>query len=112
MTDEVIAVPNVDDRGLETPDAGGCASGCACGEDAAAGLPELDVRTIPHAIRHGAVLGALDAVGPGAGLVLVAPHDPLGLLAQLQQHAPDAFDVDYLERGPDAWRLTLTRKVA
>ena len=47
---------------------------------------------------------------PGSGLVLVAPHDPLPLLAQLEQRRARAFDVDYLERGPEAWRLLLVRR--
>lgn len=90
----------------------GCAGGCACGEIDAAGFPELDARAIPHAIRHDAILGALDGIAPGDGLVLVAPHDPLGLLAQLEQRVPDTFEVEYLQRGPEAWRLSLTRKAA
>ena len=36
---------------------------CSCGESNA-GLPELDVRTIPHAIRHGAVIGAFAQLQP------------------------------------------------
>jgi len=82
---------------------------CGCSEVEPAGLPELDARTIPHAIRHATIFGALDGVRAGAGLVLVAPHDPLPLLAQLEQRAPGAFDVEYLERGPDAWRLAIVR---
>lgn len=82
---------------------------CACGEVDAAGYPELDARAVPHAIRHATIFGALDAVRPGGGLVLVAPHDPLPLLAQVEQRAPGAFAVDYLERGPEAWRLTFVR---
>lgn len=82
--------------------------GCACGghdED----LPELDARQVPHAIRHATIFGALDAVRPGKGLVLVAPHDPLPLLRQLEGREPGTFSVEYLERGPEAWRLLLTR---
>jgi uncharacterized protein (DUF2249 family) len=82
---------------------------CGCSEVEAAGLPELDARTIPHAIRHATIFGALDGVRAGAGLVLVAPHDPLPLLAQLEQRDPGAFDVEYLERGPEAWRLAIVR---
>jgi uncharacterized protein (DUF2249 family) len=82
---------------------------CGCDEHDAAGHPELDARTIPHAIRHATIFGALDGVRHGQGLVLVAPHDPLPLLAQLERREPGAFDVDYLERGPDAWRLLLVR---
>ncbi len=95
------------------PDHGGQAGGrghaCACGEEEQAGLPELDVCNVPHAIRHATVFGALDAVGSAAGLVLIAPHDPLPLLAQIEQRAPGTFEVSYLERGPEAWRLQLLR---
>jgi len=82
---------------------------CTCGEVDAPGFPELDARTVPHAIRHATIFGALDAVQPGGGLVLVAPHDPLPLLAQIEQRAPGVFQVDYLERGPEAWRLAFVR---
>jgi uncharacterized protein (DUF2249 family) len=82
---------------------------CTCGEVDGPGFPELDARTVPHAIRHATIFGALDAVQPGGGLVLVAPHDPLPLLAQVEQRAPGVFEVDYLERGPEAWRLAFVR---
>lgn len=82
---------------------------CGCNETDDTG-PELDARTVPHAIRHAAIFGALDSVGFGHALVLVAPHDPLPLLAQLEQRQPGAFDVQYLQRVPDAWRLRLRRR--
>jgi uncharacterized protein (DUF2249 family) len=82
---------------------------CSCGEVDDAGLPELDARAVPHAIRHATIFGALDAVQSGGGLVLIAPHDPLPLLAQIEQRTPGRFDVEYLERGPDAWRLAFLR---
>lgn len=81
---------------------------CGCHEVDDAGYPELDARIVPHAIRHATIFGALDAVAVGQGLVLVAPHDPLPLLAQVEQR-PGAFDVTYLERGPEAWRLQFIR---
>jgi uncharacterized protein (DUF2249 family)/iron-sulfur cluster repair protein YtfE (RIC family) len=91
----------------------GCGGhGCTCGEQDAPGFPELDARQVPHAIRHATVFGALDSVQPGGGLVLVAPHDPLPLLAQIEQRYSGAFGVEYLQRGPDAWRLSLVRRTA
>jgi uncharacterized protein (DUF2249 family) len=83
---------------------------CGCHESDDAGWPELDARVIPHAIRHATVFGATDSVPPGAAMVLIAPHDPLPLLAQLEQRSGGAFEVSYLERGPEAWRLLLTRR--
>lgn len=89
---------------------GGCGGECGCGEKDPAGvLPELDARAVPHAIRHATIFGALDSVGAGSGLVLVAPHDPLPLLMQLEQRSPGLFSIDYLERGPEAWRVRFVR---
>ena len=42
-------------------------------------------------------------------MVLVAPHDPLPLLEQLGQRSPGLFSIDYLERGPEAWRVRFVR---
>ncbi len=83
-------------------------SGCACGDEH--GAPELDARTIPHAIRHAAVLGSLAAIRSGEALILVAPHDPQPLLAQIADREGGAIEVSYLERGPEAWRLRLLRR--
>lgn len=83
--------------------------GCGCGGHDGAEAPVLDVRQIPHAIRHATVFGAVAAVPAGATLVLVAPHDPLPLLAQLEAREPNIWTVGYDERGPEAWRLRLTR---
>lgn len=87
----------------------GCGGGCSCGEVDGPELPELDARSVPHAIRHATIFGALDSVRSGGGLVLVAPHDPLPLLRQIEGREPGAFAVDYLERGPEAWRLRFIR---
>lgn len=91
-------------------DSAGCGGHeCACGETDGAQPPELDVRQVPHAIRHATVFGALEAIRPGGALVLVAPHDPLPLLAQIGERFGGAFEVEYLEQGPQAWRIALVR---
>lgn len=88
-------------------DHNGC--GCGCGDSTGADIPELDVRELPHAIRHATVIGAFEAIPAGASLLLVAPHDPLPLLRQLSARTAGAMSVSYEQRGPDAWRLRLTR---
>jgi len=87
----------------------GSGHGCGCGGADEPGFPELDARSIPHAIRHVTILGALSAAGPDGGLVLLAPHDPLPLLREIEQRWPGRFAVEYRERGPQTWRLALTR---
>ena len=81
--------------------------GCTCGDDH--GVPELDARIIPHAIRHGAILGALSQVRPGAAMILVAPHDPVPLLNQIAALEGDAVRHSYVQQGPDAWKILLER---
>ncbi|MHB1066000.1 MAG: DUF2249 domain-containing protein [Candidatus Nanopelagicales bacterium] len=83
-------------------------TGCGCSEAGAHPEPVLDVRTIPHAIRHGAIFGALDSLD-GRAMVLVAPHDPLPLLEQARSRYPEGLTVEYLQSGPDAWHLRLAR---
>lgn len=88
------------------PNATGGGGGC---HEVAGDAPELDARLIPHAIRHGAILGALAQVAPGQAMVLIAPHDPKPLLAQIAEREGDAVEVSYLKRGPEAWKLQLRR---
>lgn len=80
---------------------------CDCGV-ATESLPVLDAASLPPAIRHGAIMGAVDSLAVGSGLELIAPHDPLPLLAQIEQRWPGERAVAYLERDT-AWRLAITR---
>ncbi|HSN43204.1 MAG TPA: DUF2249 domain-containing protein [Propionibacteriaceae bacterium] len=81
---------------------------CNCGHDAEQ-LPELDARTIPHELRHAAILGAVGSLTPGRAMALVAPHDPKPLLAQIAQLFGEAIEVSYLVSGPEAWTIKLAR---
>lgn len=92
--------------GQAHPEAGGHV--CACGV-VETDEPVLDVREVPHSIRHATVFGAFDAVEAGNALILVAHHDPIPLLHQLHDRTDGRIRIDYQERGPEAWRLRLTR---
>lgn len=89
--------------------AAGHASDCGCPDDGAS-VPTLDARVIPHAIRHAAVFGVLEALRPGIRVDLLAPHDPLPLLAQIDKRWGEDMEHTYVERGPEAWRLRFTRR--
>lgn len=86
-------------------------SGCSCGHDDENTIV-LDARVIPHAVRHAAIIGALDSLAEGVSMDLVAPHDPLPLLAQIQRRSPEQYSVGYLQEGPEKWVLRLTRRPA
>jgi uncharacterized protein (DUF2249 family)/quercetin dioxygenase-like cupin family protein len=69
----------------------------------------LDARLIPKAVRHAAVFGALGTLPAGAALDVLEPHDPQRMLAELEQGQPGAFSVDFVESGPEVWRVRFTR---
>ncbi|MFA7323520.1 MAG: DUF2249 domain-containing protein [Candidatus Nanopelagicales bacterium] len=87
------------------------AADCGCGgSQAAANAPdELDLRSIPHSIRHATAFGAIAAIPAGGAIVLIAPHDPIPLLRQIETREPGLLTTTYQERGPQAWRVRLDR---
>jgi uncharacterized protein (DUF2249 family) len=58
----------------------------------------FDARGIARRFRHAAIFGALDALNPGETLRLLNDHDPLPLLAQLEQRYGDELLVQYRAR--------------
>lgn len=102
MTAQPIELKTSSDQ----PEAG--STGCACGGHDDEALV-LDTRVIPHAIRHATIFGALESLGVGITLELVANHMPAPLLTQLEQREPGKFDMELVEEGPEVWRLQLTR---
>ena len=62
----------------------------------------FDARGIARRFRHAAIFGALDALRPGEAMRFVNDHDPLPLLAQLQQHYGETLAMAYRQREPGA----------
>ena len=62
----------------------------------------FDARGIGKRFRHAAIFGALEALRPGEAMRFVNDHDPLPLLAQLQQHYGDLLEIAYRQRDPGA----------
>ncbi|GAA6731424.1 MULTISPECIES: DUF2249 domain-containing protein [Thermus] len=71
---------------------------------------ELDVRSIPPRERHPRIFGVFDGLAPGESFVLVNDHDPKPLYYQFQAERPGAFAWEYLEAGPEVWRVRITRR--
>lgn len=75
----------------------------------AATAPRVDVRTIAPRDRHPLIFSTFDALAAGEAMELVNDHDPMPLHAQFQARSPGKFAWDYLEQGPDTWRVAITR---
>lgn len=70
---------------------------------------ELDVRNIVPRERHPLIFRTFEALRPGEGFVLVNDHDPKPLYYQFKAELGSAVDWEYLEQGPDTWRVRIGR---
>uniref|UniRef100_E6Q2U7 DUF2249 domain-containing protein n=1 Tax=mine drainage metagenome TaxID=410659 RepID=E6Q2U7_9ZZZZ len=72
-------------------------------------LAELDIRTIPPARKHPTIHARLDILAPGEALTLLNDHDPRPLRFELEHDHPGMFAFEYLESGPEVWRVLIRR---
>ena len=72
----------------------------------------LDVRSEPPARRHGLIFDSYHALAPGDGFVLVNDHDPKPLYYQFDAEHKGDFTWDYLEQGPEVWRVRIGHPAA
>ncbi|WP_119155331.1 DUF2249 domain-containing protein [Caldimonas tepidiphila] len=69
----------------------------------------VDVRDIPPRERHPRIFSTFRGLAAGQAMELVNDHDPRPLYHQFQAEMPGRFAWDYLEAGPDTWRVAITR---
>lgn len=72
----------------------------------------LDVRQEIPARRHQLIFATYGALEAGDGFVLVNDHDPKPLYYQFAAEHPNQFEWDYLEQGPQVWRVRIARPTA
>ena len=79
--------------------------------DATAPSPEttIDVRVIPPFERHGLIFGTFDRLNSDDSFVIVNDHDPRPLSHQFEARYAGTFSWQYLEQGPDVWRVRIRR---
>ncbi|HEU6455229.1 MAG TPA: DUF2249 domain-containing protein [Roseateles sp.] len=70
----------------------------------------IDVREIPPRERHPLIFSTFRALAAKDAMELVNDHDPRPLYYQMQAEMPGTFTWDYLDVGPDVWRVRITRQ--
>jgi uncharacterized protein (DUF2249 family) len=70
----------------------------------------IDVRTLPSGTCRDTIFRTLQTLEIGAALTLTVGHDPQPLRFYLDLSRPGDFAFDYLEEGPDAWRVRIRRE--
>ena len=70
----------------------------------------LDIRTIPPMQRHPLIFDQFENLNTDESFILVNDHDPKPLYYQFQAERTDQFTWEYLEQGPEAWRVRIGRQ--
>jgi uncharacterized protein (DUF2249 family) len=70
---------------------------------------EIDLRLVPRAERHPLVFAAFDRLAVGESFIIFNDHDPQPLRMQIEQMRKGEMNWEYIERGPDTFRIRLTR---
>jgi uncharacterized protein (DUF2249 family) len=78
-------------------------------EEPAADLT-LDVRVIAPRERHETIFDTYSSLRPNESFTLINDHDPKPLYYQFSAEHPGQFTWDYLEKGPDTWRVKIGRR--
>jgi len=75
-----------------------------------AGEKVLNVTLLEPRLKHPTIFSWFDELSPGTGFTLQNDHDPKPLYYQLLGERGNIFDWEYLEQGPEIWRIHISKK--
>lgn len=69
----------------------------------------LDVRQIPPPQKHPTIFQTFESLSSGQSFILINDHDPKPLYYQFANEHQGQFTWEYLEQGPEVWRVQIGR---
>ncbi|HRO09224.1 MAG TPA: DUF2249 domain-containing protein [Saprospiraceae bacterium] len=82
------------------------------GDDGYAVVNEFDVRPFSPTDRHEMFYKAFADLKPGEAFVFINDHDPKPLYYQMESESKEPFKWEYLEKGPDDWKVRVIKTIA
>jgi uncharacterized protein (DUF2249 family) len=70
-------------------------------------MKQIDVRNMVPRERHPLIFKTFDELAKGQTFELINDHDPKPLYSQFQAERPGVLDWEYLEEGPETWRVRI-----
>ena len=70
----------------------------------------VDVRSIVPRERHPLIFDTFRGLAPGEAFLLVNDHDPKPLYYQFKAELGEVFDWEYLESGPEVWKVRIGKQ--
>ena len=79
------------------------------GDDGFSVVNEFDIRPFPPTERHEMFYKAFADIKPGEAFEFINDHDPKPLYYQMEAESKEPFKWEYLEKGPDAWKVRVVK---
>ena len=70
---------------------------------------ELDIRPIQPREKHPTIFAEFDNLNNGETFQLINDHDPKPLYYQFNAEMPNQFGWEYVEKGPEVWRVNISK---
>lgn len=71
---------------------------------------QVDARSIEPKDKQPTIFGTFQNLLPGQTMELVNDHDPSPLKYKFEAELAGQFDWEYREKGPEVWRVVITKK--
>ena len=72
-------------------------------------MTELDIRLVVPREKHPTIMKAFDDLQNGEAFQLINDHDPVPLYYQFNAEKANQFGWEYVERGPEVWRVNISK---
>lgn len=79
------------------------------GDEGYAVINSYDLRPYPPAERHEMFYEAFAEIKPGEAFEFLNDHDPLPLYYQMEAESEHPFKWEYLEKGPEVWKVRVIK---
>ncbi len=73
-------------------------------------IMQLDTRQYKPEEQNKVIINAFDSLPVGDKMMLINDHDPTHVFNQLEEKRLGKFEWEYIEEGPDIWKVSLAKK--
>ena len=79
------------------------------GDEGFSVVHNMDIRPYPPAERHEMFYKAFADIKPSEAFEFINDHDPKPLYYQMEAESKEPFKWEYLEQGPDSWKVRVIK---
>ncbi len=73
-------------------------------------METLDITQIEPRLKHPVIFQKFDALADGGAFVIHNDHDPKPLYYQMAAERGQTFDWEYLQEGPEIWKVKISKR--